>query len=129
MLFTSLFQLHLMKDCLAKSVACIASIVQQLLQTLLAVLIDIYFKAKRSLAALVMTIIFVLFSTLLRPFRSSLIRCPFLLKRSSSIMFNYQTNRTTIPTIGFDWVLLIFGSVSFSYTRAVAVNNPSGNLH
>ena len=48
-----------MKDCLAKSVACIASIVQQLLQTMLAVLIDIYFKAKRSLAALVMTIIFV----------------------------------------------------------------------
>ena len=33
------------------------------------------------------------------------------LKRSSWIMFDYRTNRTTInPT---DWVRLIFGSVSF----------------
>ena len=35
------------------------------------------------------------------------------LKRSSWIMFDYWTNRTKIRPIGFDWVRLIFGSVSF----------------
>ena len=35
------------------------------------------------------------------------------LKRSSWIMFDYWTNRTKILPIGFDWVRLLFGSVSF----------------
>ena len=39
-----LFLLLLMKPCYAKSLACIASVVQQLLQTPLVVLIDIYFE-------------------------------------------------------------------------------------
>ena len=39
-----LFVLLLMKLCYAKSLACIASVVQQLLQTPLVVLIDIYFE-------------------------------------------------------------------------------------
>ena len=37
-----LFLLLLMKPCYAKSLACIASVVQQLLQTPVVVLIDIY---------------------------------------------------------------------------------------
>ena len=39
-----LFLLLLMKPCYAKSLACIASVVQQLLHTPLVVLIDIYFE-------------------------------------------------------------------------------------
>ena len=45
-----------MKHCNAKSLARIASVVQQLLQTPLVVLIDIYFEVMRTLVALVMTI-------------------------------------------------------------------------
>ena len=45
-----------MRDCLYKSV------VQQLLQTLLVVLIDIYFEVMRTLVALVVTILYILYS-------------------------------------------------------------------
>ena len=80
MLFASLlFQLHLLKDHDAKSVACIASVVQQLLETLLAVLIDIYFKARRSLTVLVMTFLDILYTV--ASFQIQL-RCPFLSKLS-----------------------------------------------
>ena len=53
-----LFLLHLIKRCNSKSVACIASVVQQLLQTSLVVLIDIYFEVMRTLIALAMTILY-----------------------------------------------------------------------
>ena len=43
-----LFLLHLMKNCNAKSVACIASVVQQLLKTPLVLLIDNYFDVARA---------------------------------------------------------------------------------
>ena len=33
-------------------------------------------------------------------------------------MFDCRTNRTSIRPIGFDWVLLIFGSVSFDWLHA-----------
>ena len=46
-----------MKDCNSKSLARIASVVQQLLQTPLVVLIDVYFEVMRTLVALVMTIL------------------------------------------------------------------------
>ena len=46
-----------MKHCNAKSLARIASVVQQLLQTPLVVLIDVYFEVMRTLVALVMTIL------------------------------------------------------------------------
>ena len=52
-----LFVLLLMKPCYAKSLACIASVVQQLLQTSLVVLIDIYFEIMRTLVALTITTI------------------------------------------------------------------------
>ena len=48
-----------MKHCNAKGVAFIASIVQQLLQMLIVVLIDIFFEVMRTLVALVMTILFI----------------------------------------------------------------------
>ena len=48
-----------MKYCNAKGVACIASIVQQLLQMLIVVLIDISFEVMKTLVALVMTILFI----------------------------------------------------------------------
>ena len=57
------FLLLLMKPCYAKSLACIASVVQQLLQTSLVVLIDIYFEIMRTLVALaIMTIFYTLYS-------------------------------------------------------------------
>ena len=43
-----LFLLHLLKHCNAKSVACIASAIQQLLKTPLVLLIDIYFEVTRA---------------------------------------------------------------------------------
>ena len=46
-----------MKHCNAKSLARIASVKQQLLQTPLVVLIDVYFEVMRTLVALVMTIL------------------------------------------------------------------------
>ena len=46
-----------MKHCNAKSLARIVSVVQQLLQTPLVVLIDVYFEVMRTLVALVMTIL------------------------------------------------------------------------
>ena len=58
-----LFVLLLMKPCYAKSLACIASVVQQLLQTSLVVLIDIYFEIMRTLVALaIMTIFYTLYT-------------------------------------------------------------------
>ena len=58
-----LFLLLLMKPCYVKSLACIASVVQQLLQTSLVVLIDIYFEIMRTLVALaIMTIFYTLYS-------------------------------------------------------------------
>ena len=58
-----LFLLLLMKPCYAKSLACIASVVQQLLQTSLVVLIDIYFEIMRTLVALaIMTIFYTLYT-------------------------------------------------------------------
>ena len=58
-----LFLLLLMKPCYAKSLACIASVVQELLQTSLAVLIDIYFEMTRTLVALaIMTILYTLYT-------------------------------------------------------------------
>ena len=52
-----------MKPCYAKSLACIASVVQQLLQTSLVVLIDIYFEIMRTLVALaIMTIFYTLYT-------------------------------------------------------------------
>ena len=58
-----LFLLLLMKPCYAKSLACIASVVQQLLQTSLVVLIDIYFEIMRTLVALaIMTILYTLYT-------------------------------------------------------------------
>ena len=57
------FLLLLMKPCYAKSLACIASVVQQLLQTSLVVLIDIYFEMLRTLVALaIMTILCMLYT-------------------------------------------------------------------
>ena len=51
-----------MKPCYAKSLACIASVVQQLLQTPLVVLIDIYFEIMRTFVELViMTILYTLY--------------------------------------------------------------------
>ena len=56
------FLLLLMKPCYAKSLACIASVVQQLLQTSLVVLIDIYYEIMRTLVALaIMTILYTLY--------------------------------------------------------------------
>ena len=46
-----------MKHCKSKSLARIASVVQQLLQTPLVVLIDVYFEVMRTLVVLVMTIL------------------------------------------------------------------------
>ena len=58
-----LFLLLLMKPGYAKSLACIASVVQQLLQTSLVVLIDIYFEIMRTLVALaIMTILYTLYT-------------------------------------------------------------------
>ena len=58
-----LFLLLLMKPCYAKSLACIASVVQQLLQTSLVILIDIYFEIMRTLVALaIMTIFYALYT-------------------------------------------------------------------
>ena len=58
-----LFVLLLMKLCYAKSLACIASVVQQLLQTPLVVLIDIYYKIMRTLVELaIMTILYALYT-------------------------------------------------------------------
>ena len=58
-----LFLLLLMKHCSAKSLACIASVVQQLLQMPLVVLIDIYFAVFMStLVALVMTTLYTLYN-------------------------------------------------------------------
>ena len=58
-----LFLLLLMKPCYAKSLACIASVVQQLLQTSLVVLINIYFEIMRTLVALaIMTIFYTLYT-------------------------------------------------------------------
>ena len=58
-----LFLLLLMKPCYAKSLACIASVVKQLLQTSLVVLIDIYFEIMRTLVALaIMTIFYTLYT-------------------------------------------------------------------
>ena len=58
-----LFLLLLMKPYYAKSLACIASVVQQLLQTSLVVLIDIYFEIMRTLVALaIMTIFYTLYT-------------------------------------------------------------------
>ena len=52
-----------MKPCYAKSLACIASVLQQLLQTSLVVLIDIYFEMIRTLVALaIMTILCMLYT-------------------------------------------------------------------
>ena len=52
-----------MKPCYAKSLACIASVVKQLLQTSLVVLIDIYFEIMRTLVALaIMTILCMLYT-------------------------------------------------------------------
>ena len=57
------FLLLLMKPCYAKSLACIASVVQQLLQTPLVVLIDIYLEIMRTLVALaIMTILYTLYT-------------------------------------------------------------------
>ena len=90
-----------MKDCLAKSVACIASIVQQLLQTLLAVLTDIYFKAKRSLAALVMTIIFVY--SLHCCVRSDAVKVSFFIEK---VQFDYVQLPNQSNNNPNDWVRL-----------------------
>ena len=58
-----LFVSLLMKPCYAKSLACIASVVQQLLQTPLVVLIDIYFEIMRTLVALaIMTTFYTLYT-------------------------------------------------------------------
>ena len=58
-----LFLLLLMKPGYAKSLACIASVVQQLLQTPLVVLIDIYLEIMRTLVALaIMTILYTLYT-------------------------------------------------------------------
>ena len=58
-----LFLLLLMKPCYAKSLACIASVVKQLLQTSLVILIDIYFEIMRTLVALaIMTIFYTLYT-------------------------------------------------------------------
>ena len=58
-----LFLLLLMKPFYVKSLACIASVVQQLLQTSLVVLIDIYFEIMRTLVALaIMTIFYTLYT-------------------------------------------------------------------
>ena len=58
-----LFVFLLMKPCYAKSFACIASVVQELLQTSLAVLIDIYFEMTRTLVALaIRTILYMLYT-------------------------------------------------------------------
>ena len=52
-----------MKPFYVKSLACIASVVQQLLQTSLVVLIDIYFEIMRTLVALaIMTIFYTLYT-------------------------------------------------------------------
>ena len=53
-----LFVLLLMKPFYAKSLACIASVVQQLLQAPLVVLIDIYFEIMRTLVAIAIMTIF-----------------------------------------------------------------------
>ena len=58
-----LFLLLLMKPGYAKILACIASVVQQLLQTPLVVLIDIYFEIMRTFVELViMTILYTLYN-------------------------------------------------------------------
>ena len=58
-----LFVLLLMKLCYAKRLACIASVVQQLLQTPLVVLIDIYLEIMRTLVALaIMTLLYTLYT-------------------------------------------------------------------
>ena len=58
-----LFLLLLMKPGYAKSLVCIASVVQQLLQTPLVVLIDIYLEIMRTLVALaIMTILYTLYT-------------------------------------------------------------------
>ena len=57
-----LFLLHLMNCCDIESLAYIACVLQQLLQTPLAVLIEIYFEVMRTLLALVVTILFTLYT-------------------------------------------------------------------
>ena len=62
-LFLLLLMKPLMKPSYAKSLACIASVVQQLLQTPLVLLIDIYFEIMRTLVALaIMTILYTLYT-------------------------------------------------------------------
>ena len=57
-----LFLLHLMNCCDIESLAYIACVLQQLLQTPLAVLILIYFEVMRTLLALVVTILYTLYT-------------------------------------------------------------------
>ena len=57
-----LFLLHLMKCCDIESLASIACVLQQLLQTPPAVLIEIYFVVMRTLLALVVTILYTLYT-------------------------------------------------------------------
>ena len=57
-----LFLLHLMNCCDIESLAYIACVLQQLLQTPLAVLIEIYFEVMRTLLALLLTILFTLYT-------------------------------------------------------------------
>ena len=56
-----LFLLHLMNFCDIESLAYIACVLQQLLQTPLAVLIEIYFEVMRKLLALVVAILYTLY--------------------------------------------------------------------
>ena len=41
-----------------------------------------------------------------------------------SVMFDYRTNRTTVRPTGFDWVRLIYRSVSFDWLRRVKLVSP-----
>ena len=62
LLASVLFLLHLMNCCDIESLPYIACVLQQLLQTPLAVLIEIYFEVMRTLLALVVTILFTLYT-------------------------------------------------------------------
>ena len=57
-----LFLLHLMNCCDIESLAYIACVLQQLLQTPLSVLIEIYFEVIRTLLALAVTILYTLYT-------------------------------------------------------------------
>ena len=57
-----LILLHLMNCCDIESLAYIACVLQQLLQTPLAVLIEIYLEVMRTLLALVVTILYTLYT-------------------------------------------------------------------